>query len=176
MPLVVLDPLPLEIESLLERRRRLGLDGGDEMWDGVLHMNPGPHGRHHRIQQQLAELLGPPALAAGLIPAMGDFNIGDEDNYRVPNGGLHRPGPDELFYPTVALAVEIVSPGDETWKKLPFYGARGVDEVLIVDPLERVVHWLGLRGGEYEPIERSALIDYGPGLLAEQISWPEVTD
>jgi Uma2 family endonuclease len=72
--------------------------------------------------------------------------------------------------------VEIVSPGDETWKKLPFYGARGVDEVLIVDPLERVVHWLGLRGGEYEPIERSALIDYGPGLLAEQISWPEVTD
>ncbi len=173
MPLVVLDPLPIEIESLLERRRRLGLDGCDEMWDGVLHMNPGPHGRHHRIQQQLAELLGPPARAAGLIPAMGDFNIGDEDNYRVPDGGLHRPGPDKLFYPTAALSVEIVSPGDETWKKLPFYAAHGVDEVLIVDSLERVVHWLGLREGEYESIERSALIVYGPAQLAQQIDWPQ---
>jgi Uma2 family endonuclease len=176
MPLVVLDPLPVEIESLLERRRCLGLDHRDEMWDGVLHMNPSPHGRHHRIQQQLAELLGPLALAAGLIPAMGTFNIGDEDNYRIPDGGLHRPGPDELFYPTVAVAIEIVSPRDETWKKLPFYAAHEVDEVLIVDPLERVVHWLGLRGEEYEPIERSGLIDYGPRQLAEQISWAEVTD
>lgn len=175
MPLVVLDPLPVEITALLERRRSLGLDGCDEMWDGVLHMNPGPHGRHHRIQQQLAELLGPLAFAAGLVPAMGNFNIGEKDDYRIPDGGLHRSGPDELFYPTVALAVEIVSPGDETWKKLPFYAAHGVDEVLIVDPMERVVHWLGLRGGEYQPIERSALIDYGPGQLAEQISWAQVT-
>lgn len=173
MPLVVLDPLPVEIESLLERRRRLGLDGGDEMWDGVLHVNPGPHGRHHRIQQQLAEILGPPALAAGLMPAMGAFNIGEKDNYRVPDGGLHRPGPDELFYSTAALAVEIVSPGDETWKKLPFYAAHGVDEVLILDPLERVVHWLGLQDGEYQWIEHSALIDYGPTQLAKRINWSE---
>jgi Uma2 family endonuclease len=172
MPLVVLDPPPVEIEALLERRRRLGLDGRDEMWEGVLHVNPGPHGRHHRIQQQLAELLGPPALAAGLIPAMGDFNIGDENNYRVPDGGLHRPGPDEMFYATAALAVEIVSPGDETWQKLPFYAAHGVDEALIVDPMERRVHWLGLEGNSYEPIEHSALIDYGPARLAEQIDWP----
>ncbi len=171
MPLVVLDPLPVEIESLLERRRRLGLDGCDEMWDGVLHMNPSPHGRHHRILHQLAVLLDGPARAAGLLPALGDFNVGDEDNYRIPDGGLHRPGPDELFYPTVALAVEIVSPGDETWKKLPFYAAHEVDEVLIVDPLERAVHWLGLRGGDYEPIECSALVDCGPARLAERIDW-----
>ncbi|HEY5287259.1 MAG TPA: Uma2 family endonuclease [Solirubrobacteraceae bacterium] len=173
MPLVVLDPLPVEIESLLERRRRLGQDRGDEMWDGVLHVNPSPHGRHHRIQHQLAILLDEPARAAGLVPALGDFNIGDEDNYRAPDGGLHRPGPDELFYPTVALAVEIVSPGDESWKKLPFYAAHDVEEVLIVDPLEREVHWLGLRGGEYGPIERSALIDYGKEELAGDIDWPE---
>jgi Uma2 family endonuclease len=174
MVLVVLDPLPVEIEALLERRRKLGLDTLDEMWDGVLHMNPGPHGRHHRIQQQLAELLGPPAVAAGLIPAMGNFNIGDEDSYRVPDGGLHRPGPDELFYPTAALVVEVVSPGDESWQKLPFYAAHGVDEILIVDPQERVVHWLGLTGDGYEPIERSALIDYWPERLAERIDWPDV--
>jgi Uma2 family endonuclease len=173
MPLVVLDPLPVEIESLLERRRRLGLDGGDEMWDGVLHVNPGPHGRHHRIQQQLAVLLDGPARAAGLLPALGDFNIGDEDNYRVPDGGLHRPGPDELFYATAALAVEIVSPGDETRKKLPFYAAHGVDELLIVHPLQRAVDWLGLSEGQYESIERSGLIDYGRARLVERIDWPQ---
>jgi Uma2 family endonuclease len=173
MPLVVLDPAPVEIEALLERRRRLGLDGGDEMWEGVLHVNPSPHGRHHRIQQQLAVLLDRPAREAGLLAALGDFNIGDEDNYRVPDGGLHRPGPDELFYPTAALVVEIVSPGDETWKKLPFYAAHGVDEVLIVDPLERRVHWFGLSGDGYEPIERSALVDYGAEQLADRIDWPD---
>ncbi len=175
MPTLVLDPAPVEIEALLERRRRLGLDRGDEMWEGVLHMNPGPHGRHHRIQQQLAELLGPPALAAGLTPAIGDFNLGTEDDYRVPDGAIHRPGPDEMYYATAALVVEIVSPGDETWQKLPFYAAHGVDELLIVDPRERAVHWLGRRGEGYEPIERSALIDLGAARLAERIEWPEVT-
>jgi len=175
MPLLVLDPVPVEIEALLERRHRLGLDARDEMWEGVLHMNPSPHGRHHLILHQLAVLLDGPARLAGLLPAMGDFNIGDEGSYRVPDGGLHRPGPDELFYPTAALVVEVVSPGDETWKKLPFYAAHSVDEVLIVDPLERAVHWFTLSGGEYEPIERSALIDYGPEKLAGQIDWPDAT-
>jgi Uma2 family endonuclease len=36
--------------------------------------------------------------------------------------------------PTAALVVEIVSPGDESYKKLDFYAAQAVDEVVIVDP------------------------------------------
>jgi Putative restriction endonuclease len=68
--------------------------------------------------------------------------------------------------------VEIISPGDETWQKLPFYAAHEVDEVLILDPDEHAVHWLGLNGGEYRPIERSALIALGPKELAELIDWP----
>jgi len=44
--------------------------------------------------------------------------------------------------------------------------------VLIIDPAEHAVHWLGLTDGEYGPIERSALIDLGRGELAEQIDWP----
>jgi Uma2 family endonuclease len=57
--------------------------------------------------------------------------------------------------PTAALVVEIVSPGDETWEKLPFYAAHHVDEVLIVDPQERSVSWLALERGKYRPIDRS---------------------
>ena len=31
-----------------------------------------------------------------------------------------------------ALVIEIVSPYDDTWKKVPFYAKHGVDELLIV--------------------------------------------
>jgi Uma2 family endonuclease len=171
MPTVILDPLPVEIDELLERRRRLGLDHADEVWEGVLHVNPSPHGRHARILQQLAEIFGPLARAAGLLPLMADFNLGTQGNYRVPDGGIHHPGPDQLYYPTAALVVEIVSPDDETWAKLPFYAAHDVEELLIVDPKKREIHWLVLQGDGYEPIERSSLVDLGPEQLAEQIVW-----
>jgi hypothetical protein len=44
--------------------------------------------------------------------------------------------------------------------------------VLIIDHKERRVHWFALRDGEYEPVERSALIELGPAELAEQLTWP----
>jgi Uma2 family endonuclease len=169
---VVSDPPPAEFEALLERRRRLGLDRWDEIWDGELHMNRSPHGRHSRLQVRLSRVLGPLADSVGLT-MLNDFNLGDPDNYRIPDGGLQRSDEDQLYYPTAALAIEIVSPGDETWNKLDHYAAHGVDELLIVDPLERTVDWLGLRDGSYEPIERSALIDLGAADLAEQLEWPE---
>ena len=50
---------------------------------------------------------------------IGDFNLGDPVDYRVPDGAIHRPGPDQLYYSTVALVVEIISPGDEIWENLP---------------------------------------------------------
>jgi Uma2 family endonuclease len=172
MPTVILDPLPVEIDELLDRRRRLGLDNADEVWEGVLHVNPAPHGRHGLILQQLAVLLDGPSHAAGLLPSLADINVGAEGDYRVPDGGILHPGPARLYYPTAALVVEILSPKDESWAKLPFYAAHDVDEVLIVDPKKRKVHWLGLRGDRYEPIERSALIDLGAEQLAERIVWP----
>ena len=68
--------------------------------------------------------------------------------------------------------MEIVSPGDESWQKLPFYAAQRVDELLIVDPRERAVHWLALRGGAYEPVVQSTLIDLSAAALAARIDWP----
>ena len=173
MRTVVLDPPTSGFEELLERRRRSGLDRFDEVWEGVLHMVPAPIGEHADISHQLAVTLNGPARAAGLWPTMAEFNLGDsEHDYRVPDGGLHRERLRGAWHHTAALLVEIASPNDESWQKLPFYAAHDVDEVLIVDPLERRIHWLGLLDGEYAPIERSALIDLGPQELAEQIDWP----
>jgi Uma2 family endonuclease len=171
MPTVVLDPAPFEIAQLQERRRALGQDRRDEVWEGVLHMVPGPSFKHAVIAQQLAELLGPPARAAGLT-ATAEFNLGDSaQDFRVPDAGLHRPGAAELWLPTAALVVEIVSPGDETWAKLPFYAAHHVDELLIVEPAERTVRFFALSDSEYRPVQRSGLVDLAAEQLAQRINW-----
>ncbi len=144
----------------------------DEVWDGVVHMVPAVSYRHADIGQQLAELLGPIARAAGLEPIMQQFNLGGSiEDYRVPDGGLHRPGAGGLWHPTAAMVVEIVSPGDESWQKLGFYADHHVDEVLIVDPEQRTVHWLALTDGRYDEIQRSSLIELGPAELHERLVW-----
>jgi Uma2 family endonuclease len=177
MRALVLDPSTAGLDELLERRHRSGLDRLDEVWAGVLHMIPAPSLAHARIAQQLAELLGPVARAAALESAMHEFNLGDsERDFRVPDGALHRPGAAGVWLSTAALVVEIVSPGDDTWEKLPFYALHDVDEILIVDPSERRVHWLGLAGGGYRDVRRSGLIDLGPDDLAERIDWPAIED
>lgn len=167
------DPPPPEVLHLLERRTRLGLDRKDEVWEGVLHVVPGPSHTHADIAHQLAVIIDAPARAAGLQPTIAEFNLGEsEADFRVPDGGLHRPGAASMWHPTAALVLEILSPGDETWEKLPFYAAHDVDEVLILDPEKRAVHWLALADRAYRPIERSRLIDLSADELAKQIRWP----
>jgi Uma2 family endonuclease len=173
MSTLVKDPAPPEFEALLERRRRLGQDRFDEVWEGVLHMNPAPSYEHQRLSQRLAVILDPLASAAGLEAVVGGVNIGDPRDYRTPDGSLHRPGSGGTYLSSAELVVEIVSPDDDTWKKLAFYAAHQVDELLIVDPEKRRVDWLGLEpNGEYRAIERSALIELVPSDLADRLDWP----
>jgi Uma2 family endonuclease len=166
------DPPPAEFEALLERRRRRGTDTRDEVWEGVLHMNPPPSFAHERIASELHWLLRPQALAAGLL-LVGTVGIGVKDENRVPDLMLQRPQDAEpQWQQTAALVVEIVSPGDETWEKLSFYAAHKVDELLILDPRKRSVDWLALTGGSYEPTERSDLIDLSAAEPAQRVDWP----
>ena len=172
MPTLVRDPQPAEFEALLERRRRLGQDLFDEVWEGVLHMNPAPSGRHATIEAQLSRSCRPPAAAAGLTvrrpvqPGGGRARL--PRTGRRPAPGLHR----SRLLPTAALVIEIVSPGDESWEKLDFYAAHGVEELLIVDPQEQTVSWMGLEAGEYKHLKRSRLIELGASELAAGIDWP----
>src|SRR5271165_3819216 len=156
MRAVVCDPAPPEFEALLERRRRSGAGAHDEVWKGVLHIAPAPQSAHAKLDQQLARLLDAPAQAAGLRPS-GPVNIGGAADYRVPDRALLRPGSEGTYLPTAALVVEIVSPGDETWDKLPFYAAHKVDELLIVDVHYRTVDWLALESDEYGLVSHSGL-------------------
>jgi len=173
MPTLVLGRPPPELEALIERRRQAGVDRLDEVWQGVRHMVPGPSFEHARVSQQLAELLGPPARAGGLVAAMSEFNLGESEyDFRVPDGGLHRTGAGGVWLATAAVVVEILSPDDESWQKLPFYAEHEVDEVLLVDLAKRTVTWLALHHGDYKPVQRSGLIELGPTELAERLDWP----
>ena len=167
------DPPPAPFEELLRRRREWGADRHDEVWEGVLHMAPAAHERHADLQAQLLELLGPLARAAGL-KGLGEFNLGEPDDHRIPDAGLVARGPGALYVPTAALVVEIVSPGDESWDKLDFYAAHAVDELVIVDPATRRIDWLALgRNAGYEPAQRSRVIDLGVEELGAGIEWPD---
>lgn len=169
------DPPPAELrealDELLERRRQWGADHHDEVWDGVLHMNPVSHWRHAELQAQLSELLRPLARAVGLR-AVAEINLGERDDYRVPDGAITDAGPGALYNPTAKLVIEVLSPGDETWHKLGFYAAHGVGELLIVDPDQRRVHWLELDGDEYVPVQRSRIVDLAAAQLERAIEWP----
>ena len=54
------------------------------------------------------------------LRAVAEINVGEPDNYRLPDAALTQPGGGGLYNATAALAVEVLSPEDETWNKLPF--------------------------------------------------------
>jgi hypothetical protein len=79
MRTLVLDPASAGLDELLERRRRAGADRRDEVWEDVYHLVPGPSGPHADIDSQLAALLRPLAVAAGLT-ATGAINLGESEH------------------------------------------------------------------------------------------------
>ena len=172
MPTLVLDPQPAWVERLLEERRQSGADRRDEVWDGILHVIPPPSVEHERLAHGLHVLLDPHASAAHLV-VVGTVGIGTEDNYRVPDLAVLRPDYAPQWNHTAAIVVEIASPRDDTWEKLPFYAAHQVNEVVIVSLGERRIHWLGLGSdGEYSPLERSRLLGLTATELAAQLVLP----
>src|SRR5674536_348185 len=89
MATVVFGPRPPELETWLGRRRELGQDRYDEVWEGDHHVVPGPSAEDAFVDSQQARLLWPRAEQAGLSVTTA-FNLGEPDDYRVPDGGVHR--------------------------------------------------------------------------------------
>ena len=159
------------VEALLERRRALGLDGRDEVWEGVYHVAPHEHPRNGVIAMSLSDLLNARARAARLVPG-GSFNLGEPDDVRVLELGFHRQVPDGVYASTAALVVEVRSPRDETFQKFGFYAAHGVEELWVVDPLERSVRIWQLREGAYAETGTSDLLGLTADGVRAQLTWP----
>ncbi len=145
-------------EALLEERRRLGLDVFDEMWEGVLHMVPAPGGPHQRLGACFLQALGPAVRRRGLSISYETGLYAATDDYRVPDLAVYRTehASDRGIDGTAELVVEIRSPRDESYEKLDWYAARGVQEVLVIQPDTRAVERYALRGATYRLVEPGA--------------------
>lgn len=161
-----------EIEAWLERRRALGHDGRDEVWEGVYQVVPHASTRHARIAGQVIIVLEPFARAAGLWSG-GEFNLGeDEKNFRVPDGGWFDALEDALFARTASVVLEVLSPGDKTFEKFDFYARHGVHEILVADPDARTVRcWLVLPGANLTQAPASTVLGISMDELTAAIRW-----
>ena len=171
MRTVVLGPRPAVIEALIAERAAKGLDLFDEIWEGEYHTAPAPHPRHGIIDRQLAAIIDPVAVQCGLVP-LGPFNLGEPDDYRVPDAGYCSDAPTETFVATAAIVVEIVSPGDETFAKLEFYAARNVQEIIIVDPIVRTVTLLARGHDNFVEVLSSPMLGLAAADVAGRLRWP----
>jgi Uma2 family endonuclease len=128
----------------LEERQNSDASRWDEMWNGVLHMAPMPNTVHQYFVRDLMLLLqlrwGKPN--GGQV--VHDVNLTTlEDaanwtnNFRAPD--LVLLSADRLKYDRneyisgpPLVCVEVHSPNDEAYEKLPFYAGLGVPEVWII--------------------------------------------
>jgi Uma2 family endonuclease len=117
----------------------------DEMWEGVLHVPPMPNRFHQKFARDLQIYLQTKWAKPRGCEVDQEVNITtpeDESNwvhnFRIADLVLITPDRfhiDKIEYMAGAplVVIEIRSPDDETYEKLPFYAALGVPEVWIFD-------------------------------------------
>ena len=150
-------------DAELARRRSTGLDRWDEMWEGVLHMTPAPSVEHQRILDRIVGFLEPlvRTIARGqLVSGINVFRA--EGDYRIPDITFVARAREELLHAdgirggAPDVVIEIRSPEDETYEKLPFYAARGVKEVIVVDRDTKSPELFALAGSQYAKLQLDA--------------------
>ncbi|MBI4605797.1 MAG: Uma2 family endonuclease [Planctomycetes bacterium] len=142
----------------LERRRKLGLDRWDEMWEGVLHMAPAPNVPHQRVQRDLGSFLSSLLCRQGrgeLLNGVNVFNDSSvESDYRIPDHSFVRSGRESLIeengiHGAPDAVIEIRSPEDESYAKLPWFAALGVREAIIIQRDSKETEVYRLAGSQY---------------------------
>jgi Uma2 family endonuclease len=140
MAIMVLDPYVEEQVLAL----RTGSDGSqyDEVWEGVYIVTPLPTNEHQRLVHKLSMILGQ-VIDTDVGDVFSGVNLSDRDdgwehNFREPDvavflrtgraidRGTHWQGAADFL-------VEIISPGERTREKIPFYSSIGVVELLVID-------------------------------------------
>ncbi len=144
--------------ALLDERRAKGLDKSDERWEGELHIVPPPSDRHQEVGAELLLVLAPLGKQRGLLPRYDPtalFRPGVDDDWRVPDQTHGRPElrSDRGIEGRAELVVEILSPNDETYRKLDWYASVGVAEVLVIDPDTKRVELYANRVGRMVRVE-----------------------
>lgn len=146
-------------EDELAHRRRRGLDRHDEMWEGVLHMAPAPTYEHQRMVDRLLLFLVPLLERTGGGVLVSGINVFSDksraEDYRIPDLTFVAAGREALLCEEGVrggapdAVIEIRSPGDETYEKLPFFAALGVREVIAIGRDSKGPEVYRLAGSQY---------------------------
>ncbi|MCA9247762.1 MAG: Uma2 family endonuclease [Planctomycetales bacterium] len=154
-------------ERLQAERRASGGDRFDEVWEGTYMMNPMPNNEHQQLVMGISAALYDLVCRDNTGDVLPGANVSDrtsdwEHNYRIPDiavflksgtakncGAFWHGGPD--------LAIEIVSPGESSREKIPFYGAVQTGELLIVDRDPWSLELLRLETGQMRCVGRATV-------------------
>ena len=152
--------------DLIEARRKTGADRWDEMWEGVLHMPPMPNREHQALEGDLEYWLRMHWAIPQGNKVYHQINLAlpggwPDKNYRIPDLVLLTPDRfhidrNEYFEGAPTAVVEIRSPDDEAYEKLPFYGELGVPEVWIINRDTRAPEVYSLAEDSYKVLPASS--------------------
>jgi Uma2 family endonuclease len=157
--------MPSLLPDVQAMRKRTGADRWDEMWEGVLHMPPMPNRDHQDLEGCLESYLRfhwAPTCQGKVYHQINVASIGGwMHNYRIPDLVLLLPqrfaiDRNEYFEGAPDVVVEIRSPDDETYEKLPFYRDLGVPEVWIIERDTRIPEMHVLKRGRYKKLSATA--------------------
>ena len=148
--------MPVAIPELLRFRARTGADRFDEMWEGVLHMTPSPSLQHQlhasRILNFFVEVWCPRTGGAAVMQINVSVPERWDQDYRIPDVAVMQPDcfpQGEAMFVRPNVVFEIRSPGGETYEKLPFYAAVGVEAVVVVDRDTKATQVFALSSGTF---------------------------
>lgn len=157
--------MPSLLPDIQAMRKLSGADQWDEMWEGVVHMPPSPNRYHQDLEFNLESYLRfywAPTCQGKVYHQINVAAIGGWPNsYRIPDLVLLLPqrfaiDRNEYFEGAPDVVVEIRSPDDETYEKLPFYRDLGVPEVWVIERDTRVPEIHVLKRGRYKKLSATA--------------------
>jgi Uma2 family endonuclease len=133
---------PLE-EELIAQRQARGADAHDEVWEGVYFMSPLADNEHQRIVSRFTRVLEAAIGDSGTGSVYPGANLAAsaenwEEDFRVPDVAVFlndTAAEDHNTFWTGAadFIIEVTSPRDRSYDKVPFYSRLGVRELLVLN-------------------------------------------
>lgn len=159
MSAVIADP-NLE-DRLIADRRACGIDRWDEVWDGTYVIMPLPNDEHQKITGKLHTIFDVTLDMTNQADVRPGVNVTDrlkdwQENYRCPDvvvflKDTQAVNQDTHWYGGPDFGVEVISEGDRSREKLPFYASVGTRELLIVDRAPWQLELYRLQDGQLVP-------------------------
>ena len=154
-------------EELIEQRKARGIDLYDEVWEGVYFMPPMPNDDHQDLVFEFVFVLGAAVSKPGLGKVRPGINLAAsaEDwkhDYRVPDvvvflADTAAENYNEFWVGPADFIIEITSPRDRTYEKIPFYSKIGVRELLVLNRQSWRLELYRHQGDGLQKIGESAL-------------------